>query len=129
MRDYDLMRRILLVARDAGGDVKLTDLAGFGTCDEVASEVRRLAGEGLLEAAVETLPSGGILCGSVDRVTKAGEDFARLIESAEVWRIVSMTLERAGIDLSYPFLRDVCETVVKRYVERCIPDEAFDRIR
>ena len=35
---------------------------------------------------------------------------------------MAKTLEGAGLDLSYPLLKKVCETIVERYVMSKIPE-------
>ena len=59
--------------------------------------------------------------GRVEGLTPDGRAFLRDIENERVWAIVCETLEAAGLDLSYPLLREVCEEVVRRYVMGKIP--------
>ena len=64
-----------------------------------------------------------VSCGTIDGLTDDGRSLLRDIESDDVWKICLDTLEGADVDLSYPLLKDVCETIVKRYVESFIPNK------
>ena len=47
----------------------------------------------------------------------------RNIENERVWMLVLQTLEVAGLDLSYPLLKEVTDEIVRRYVMGKIPKE------
>ena len=121
MRDYETMRTLLLAARDATRPLLFTELADAGPRRSVVDELGRLRDEGLIDSSVTFLPGDVCEGGTLDGLTEPGKEFVRLVENPEVWRILSKVLRDAGLDLSYPLLRDVCETVVLRYVEGFIP--------
>ena len=60
--------------------------------------------------------------GTVRGLTEEGAAFLRDIEDDRVWALMAKTLEDAGLDLSYPLLKKVCETIVERYVMSKIPE-------
>lgn len=130
MRNYELMRRILLkVSKDCAGGEKFLPLSELedwikDTCcstKELTTEVERLRDEELIHCKIIFNEFSCLKEGKIYEVTSKGKEFIRLIESPEVWEICSTTLKDAGLDLSYPFLKDVCEEIVKRYVFSKIP--------
>ena len=71
--------------------------------------------EGLLDADIflDDIFGKGRKC-TVVGLTSNGHEFYRLIENNDVWAIVLDTLKQAGVDISYPLLKEVCEEIVKR---------------
>lgn len=126
-RDYRTMRAMLLLVARSRRDLSFSDLAslsdGWSSRRSIVCEAGRLRDEGLIESDMEFDASGVSLGGSISGLTGAGEEFARLIENDDVWRICLKTLDAAGVDLSHPLLREVCEAIVKRYVMGFIPKE------
>ena len=60
--------------------------------------------------------------GSVRGLTAEGRAFVRDIENDIVWELIRKTLEESGLDLSYPLLKKVSETIVEHYVMSKIPE-------
>lgn len=123
-RNYRVMRETLSVASGSGPHC-FDDFIKIQPVDELFSEIRRLCDDGLIESSVEFLERWDGLVwkgGEVKGLTAEGREFYRLVESDGVWRIALATLERAGIDISYPLLKEVCEEIVKRYVTSFIPE-------
>lgn len=123
MRDYTVMRNVLSVAASTQRELFYSDFSGAGMDDELMGELLRLTRDGLLDADVSF--GGGFGEHSRCRVsglTDEGRAFFNLIENGEVWGIISGTLAKAGVDISYPLLKEVCEEIVKRYVLSFIPD-------
>lgn len=121
MRDYGVMRQTLARAVGSTRGLSLGDFAGVQPSCGVPAELSRLISDGLVEGEVLLDPYGACVKCVVSGITDEGRDFYRLIENEEVWRIVLDTLSRAGVDVSYPLLKDVCEEIVKRYVTSFIP--------
>lgn len=131
MRNYELMRNILLkVSKDCKGEAKCLPLSeiqewlegSFFSVKDAKTEVQRLTDEELIDSKIVYSSFSGLKEGKIFGITPKGEEFLRLIEEPHVWEICSKTLKNAGIDLSYPFLKEVCEEIVKRYVMSKIPD-------
>ena len=121
MRDYDVMRAVLLRVRDRSG-LPFAGFADFSDRRAVVSELTRLRREGLVRSTVEFDAAGVCLGGRVEGLTARGEDFARLIEPDGVWSLCLRTLVASDVDLSYPLLERVCEAVVERYVLGFVPE-------
>lgn len=121
MRDYTVMREVLSLAYATARPLPFDDFYGAGQRDHVVDELKRLQREGLIDGGFEF---DGQMClsGSVDGLTPIGEEFFRDIENGDVWKIILDTLEKAGVDLSYPLLKEVCEEIVRRYVASFIPN-------
>ncbi|WP_417062539.1 hypothetical protein [Ellagibacter isourolithinifaciens] len=120
MRDYNLMRNMLVFIGCSDGDLNLVDFQRFGDVSAVRGELSRLRQEGLIESSMEFEPSYNN--GTVKGPTMEGSAFLRDIEDDRVWALMAKTLEDAGLDLSYPLLKKVCETIVERYVMSKIPE-------
>lgn len=120
MRDYNLMRNILVFIGCSGGDCTVVHYQQFGDVSAVRGELSRLRQEGLIESSAECGPPYNIAI--VEGLTVEGAAFLRDIEDDRVWALMSKTLEDAGLDLSYPLLKKVCETIVERYVMSKIPE-------
>lgn len=122
-RDYDTMRTVLAIVAANDGPTSYGDF--ISVRDELAlkRELARLEADGLLESTIEFQDGSGIcLGGEISGLTPEGREFFRLIENDRVWALVSRTLDSAGIDVSYPLLKEVSEEIVKRYVMGFIPD-------
>lgn len=122
-RNYRLMRRILVCIGNAKRPLEFEDLFCFDERRQTRSELDRLSEEGLLVGGFRFGQAGEYLGGTIDGLTDDGRSLLRDIESDDVWKICLDTLEGADVDLSYPLLKDVCETIVKRYVESFIPNK------
>ena len=132
MRNYELMRNILLkVPKDYAGEEKSLALSemeewikgSFFSPEELITEVKRLTEEDLIDSEIIFNNFSSLVSGKIYCITPKGKEFLRLIEEPHVWEICKKTLEKAGLDLSYPFLNEVCEEIVKRYVLGKIPDK------
>ena len=120
-RDYNLMRSVLVFIGCSDEELNFSDFFGhFEKAFPVQDELSRLRREGLIESSMAFEPSYNN--GTVKGLTEEGEAFLRDIEDDRVWALACSTLEDAGLDLSYPLLKKVCETVVERYVMSKIPD-------
>ena len=120
MRDYNLMRNMLVFIGRSDGELNLVDFQRFDSVSPVQGELFRLREEGLVESSMAFKPSYNN--GTVKGLTEEGTAFLRDIEDDKVWALMVKTLEDAGLDLSYPLLKKVCETIVERYVMSKIPD-------
>lgn len=131
MRNYELMRNILLkVSKDCEREEKCLALSemeewikgSFFSKKQLLAEIKRLTEEDLIDSEIVFNAFSNLEEGKIHNITTKGEEFLRLIEEPNVWEICSKTLKNAGVDLSYPFLNEVCEEIVKRYVMSKIPD-------
>ena len=122
MRDYELMRNILLAVVHAEKELQVRDFAQYGELNGIKEELERLKEEGLIKHNI-VWDSYGITLGTITGVTPKGKEFARNIENLRVWLIVSKTLEAANLDLSYPLLKEVCDEIIRRYVMGKIPKD------
>lgn len=114
------MRNMLVFIDRSDRELNLVDFQHFGAVFPARGELYRLREEGLVESSVAFKPSynNGIVKG----LTEEGAAFLRDIEDDRVWALMAKTLEDAGLDLSYPLLKKVCETIVERYVMSKIPE-------
>lgn len=133
MRNYELMRLILFEIRNAKSSSKngfsLTELNNIlkdtlNSREDLVCELKRLKSEGLIEGNMEFSGSDDnvIVEGNIKYLSENGIEFIRLIEQPDVWKICLTTLKNANIDLSYPFLKEICEEIVRRYVMSKIPN-------
>lgn len=133
MRNYELMRLILFEIRNAKSSSKngfsLTELNNIlkdtlNSREDLVCELKRLKSEGLIEGNMEFSGSDDnvVVKGNIKCLSENGIEFMRLIEQPDVWKICSTTLKNANIDLSYPFLKEICEEIVRRYVMSKIPN-------
>ena len=120
MRDYNLMRNMLVFIDRSDRELNLVDFQRFDSVSPVKGELSRLRQEGLVESSMAFEPSYNN--GTVKGLTEEGAAFLRDIEDDRVWALMAKTLEGAGLDLSYPLLKKVCETIVERYVMSKIPE-------
>lgn len=120
MRDYNLMRNMLVFIDRSDRELNLVDFQQFDSVSPVQGELSRLRKEGLVESSMAFKPSYNN--GTVKGLTEEGAAFLRDIEDDRVWALMAKTLEDAGLDLSYPLLKKVCETIVERYVMSKIPE-------
>ena len=118
MRDYNMMRNMLVFISN-GGERALNDFCHFGDVYPVREELSRLREEGLIDSDMSFEPEFN--GGKVNGLTAEGKAFARDIENDSVWELIRKTLEDSGLDISYPLLKKVCETIVERYVMSKIP--------
>lgn len=129
-RDYNVMRWVLSAVAESGRPLGYGDFLAIEPETSLKDELARLDEEGLIESSLQFSPRDGYcMGGKVEGLTAAGREFFRLIENDGVWAVVSETLDAAGVDLSYPLLKEVCEEVVKRYVSSFIPDIPASRRR
>ena len=120
-RDYSLMRSVLVFVDRSDEELNFLDFYGhFDRPLPVQDELSRLRREGLMESSMVFEPSYSN--GAVKGLTEEGEAFLRDVEGDRVWALIARALEDAGLDLSYPLLKKVCETVVERYVMSRIPE-------
>ena len=122
MRDYCLMRDVLESAASAKYPMCYGDFEDELHHRNLGPEMLRLKSDGLLDGDMSFEPGGFCTGGHIEGLTDEGREFYRLIENDGVWRTVRCTLGKAGIDVSYPLLKEVCEEIVKRYVTSFIPD-------
>ena len=121
MRNYTAMRDVLAVIATSAKPLEFEDFMVVHQRDRVVEELKRLDREMLIESTIQfesQICTGGAVAGLTDE----GEAFYRLIENDGVWGIILETLRSAGVDVSYPLLKEVCEEIVKRYVTSFIPD-------
>lgn len=118
MRDYETMRSLLTFISKSN-ELPFYEFSGFIDRSTVVDELKRMKREGLISSSLEF---NGDIClgGSVYGLTDCGADFLRMIEQPDVWRICIRTLKAAGVDMPYPLLKDICETIARRYVEKFI---------
>ncbi|MST60032.1 hypothetical protein [Parafannyhessea umbonata] len=122
-RDYDTMRTVLAIVAANDGPTSYGDFISVRDEAALKRELARLEADGLIESTIEFQDGSGIcLGGEISGLTPEGREFFRLIENDRVWALVSRTLDSAGIDVSYPLLKEVSEEIVKRYVIGFIPD-------
>ena len=135
MRNYELMRNILLkVSKECTGEEKNLELSEMGewingssfSLKELMAEIKRLTVEELIDSKIIFNVFSNLEEGKIYGITSKGKEFLRLIEEPNVWGICVTTLTDAGLDLSYPFLKEVCEEIVKRYVFSKIPIKKED---
>ena len=122
MRDFVLMRKVLAEAHGHTQGYNTMAFFNLGESEVVEAELKRLSSDGLLDADIEFDRFGTCVNCKVGGLTDEGTSFYRLVENHDVWRVVDNTLEAAGVDVSYPLLKEVCEEIVKRYVTSFIPD-------
>ena len=125
MRDYVVMRGVLAAVAKASSELSYSDLWTAVCQDDqvLKDELVRLERDGLIDADVffGKRPFEQSRC-RVHGLTDEGREFYKLIENDKAWEIILHTLKAAGIDISYPLLKEVCEEIVKRYVTSCIPE-------
>lgn len=120
MRNYELMRNILKAVEFSDKPLVLLDFAQYGKPEQLRDELIRLKDEGLIEHNM-SWSCGCCDGGEVTAITKEGRAFLRNISNDKVWAIIENILNKAEIDLSYPFLKEICDEVVKRYIISKIP--------
>ncbi len=126
MRNYEAMREILFKV-SMEREVALMDMKSLikndlNSREDIVQEIERLKDEGLIISDMQFDNSGALNAGTIKGLTNEGVEFLRFIENPDVWEICAKTLNDAKVDLSYPFLKEVCEEIVKRYVMSKIPD-------
>lgn len=121
MRDYDLMRNILITTSLSTAPLELCDFLNLAEPQEIKEELTRLKDEGLLNSTFTF--DVFISHGKVQGLTKEGTCFLRDIKDEKIWMLVKKTLKAASLDISYPLLKEICEVVIKKYVMSKIPKE------
>ena len=128
MRDYEMMRRILVTCYTGGENLEFCNFVSITSKEykeketEFEKELNRLSDEGLLEHNMYW-KCGTLMDGVVKGLTPAGVEFARMISDTKVWAVCSKTLKKAELDISYPLIKKVCERIIENIVLSCIPDE------
>ena len=121
MRDYIVMRDVLKRVATSKHELGFNDFIGIQPRDEVSRELARLMRDELIAGAVVFDATGACETCRIAGLTDEGAEFYKLIENDKVWDLVFGTLRTAGVDISYPLLKEVCEEIVKRYVISHIP--------
>lgn len=119
MRNYELMRLVLLEVKQSNKPISMIDFQGLYEHSEIKEELIRLSDEGLI---TQKITSKNFASVKIESLTKEGANFVRSLENEEVFTIIFDTLKRANLDLSYPLLQEVCDEIVKRYVMSKIPE-------
>lgn len=125
MRNYNVMRNILLKTLFSNNELEFADFAGLNKGKENDAEYKkeliRLKKEGLIVHNMEwdDYFKGGTVAG----LTDTGEKFARHIQDDSVWAGVYKTLERSQLDISYPLIEKICNHIAEKIVMSCIPEE------
>lgn len=122
MRDYDVMHDVIRVVATSTRRIAFSDFSRVQPNELVERELRRLVSDGLIEGEIRYDGFGTCQAFHIEGLTEEGAEFWRLIENDDVWAIIHGTLREAGIDVSYPLLKEVCEEIVKRYVISFIPN-------
>ena len=121
MRDYDLMRNILLTVSLSSKPLNLVDFADLAKLNKIKEELARLKEEGLINSTF--VYDAAISHGEVQGLTKEGRAFLRNIENEEIWLLLQRTPNAANLDISYPLLNEICEVIIKKYVISKIPKD------
>lgn len=121
MRNYDLMRRLMIYINTIHDSVDVSYLVDLGNWNSISKELTRLQAEGLIDATLQTNQFRQVLSGELTGLTSLGVEFLRIIENPRVWCLISDTLEASEVDLSYPLLLEICTEVIKRFVINHIP--------
>lgn len=122
MRNYELMRWILIKSVNSDRPLKFSDIAKDYEISDIENELNRLVDEGLIISNIY-FSCGSCMGGEISRATEDGKMFVRNISNQKVWDLIYQTLTKADLDLSYPLLKEVCDEVVRRYVMDCIPEK------
>lgn len=122
MRNYELMRSILMDAQNGDLPLSYGDICHEFSDEELKFELERLNEEGLIKSDF-AFNYGRCASGKLTKITEDGKMFVRNIANKKVWALVYQTLKKADLDLSYPLLKEVCDEVVRRYVMDCIPEK------
>lgn len=122
MRNYELMRWILIKSVTSDKPLKFSDIARDYNMEDIESELKRLVDEGLIVSNIH-FSCGSCMGGEIAHATKDGKMFVRNISNQKVWDLIYQTLTTADLDLSYPLIKEVCDEVVRRYVMEFIPEK------
>ena len=131
MRNYELMRKILVKTHNKGENLELLEILSFSESDdkekisELEEELARLKDEGLIFHDM-SWSHNKFNGGTVQKLTPAGEEFAREIHDIKVWSVCKETLDNAKLDISYPLIKKVCERIIENIVMKSIPKEFRD---
>lgn len=121
-RDYGTMRGLLSLIARSRRQLDFPALRDYGEPDDIAAEIKRLHGDGLIEGSIFFDQYDEYVNGEITGLTDEGRAFFALLENAKVWSIILGTLKAADVNLPYPLLKEVCEEIVKRYVISFIPE-------
>lgn len=122
MRNYELMRWILIKSVNSDRPLKFSDIARNYDIGDIEKELNRLVDEELIISDIH-FSCGSCMGGEIKRATNDAKMFVRNISNQKVWDLIYQTLTKADLDLSYPLLKEVCDEVVRRYVMDCIPEQ------
>jgi type IV secretory pathway TraG/TraD family ATPase VirD4 len=131
MRNYELMRNILVKTYFKGGDLELLEIISLSESNdrekiaELEEELNRLQEEGLILHNMKWT-HGNFEGGNVKKLTSAGVEFARELKDDKVWFICLETLNNSKLDISYPLIKKVCERIIENIVMKSIPEEFRD---
>ena len=131
MRNYELMRNILVKTYFKGGDLELLEIVPLSESNdrekiaELEEELNRLQEEGLILHNMKWA-HGKFEGGNVKKLTSAGVEFARELKDDKVWFICLETLNNSKLDISYPLIKKVCERIIENIVMKSIPEEFRD---
>ena len=131
MRNYELMRAILVKTYIKGGNLQSVEIVPATSNNqeekllELRDELQRLEEEGLIIHDMRW-DDDVFLGGMVQKLTPAGVEFARELKDNKVWFICQETLSNAQLDISYPLIKKVCERIIENIVMKSIPKEFRD---
>ena len=131
MRNYELMRNILVKTYFKGGDLELLEIVPLSESNdrekiaELEEELNRLQEEGLILHNMKWA-HGKFEGGNVKKLTSAGVEFARELKDDKVWFVCLETLNNSKLDISYPLIKKVCERIIENIVMKSIPEEFRD---
>ena len=131
MRNYELMRLILVKTYYKGADLEFLDIIPLSLSNdaekiaELENELEQLKEEGLIIHNM-SWTNGSSDGGTVQKLTPAGVEFARDLKDNKVWAICQETLNNAQLDISYPLIKKVCERIIENIVMKSIPEEFRD---
>ena len=131
MRNYELMRAILVKTYIKGGNLQSVEIVPATSKNqeekllELRDELQRLEEEGLIVHDMRW-DDDVFLGGIVQKLTPVGVEFARELKDNKVWFICQETLNNAQLDISYPLIKKVCERIIENIVMKSIPKEFRD---
>lgn len=113
-RDMDLIRQIVIAARDKEGAMPLNGLDGVAPA-VFAEHVRLMNEAGLVTARVLANGRGPASSALVERLTWEGQDFADAIDNDTIWANVKGTAEKAG-GWTFGLLLDIAKMEIKQRI-------------
>lgn len=117
-RDMDLIRQIVIAARDHDGEYPLNGLDGIDK-RVFAEHVMLLSEAGLIDGNALKSGAGVPVNGLVRRLTWDGQDFADAIDNDTVWETVKGKAQQAG-GWTFGILLDIAKLEIKRRLS--LPD-------